>query len=1144
MQRIGGHAIFSATDLNDYLECKRLAELEALVACGKLARPESIDAQRELIRRKGEEHERRHLQTLKSIHAGDVVEFSRPEHDLQAYRTAEARTLEAMQAGAKTIYQATFFDGQFIGHADFLRRVERPSKLGAWSYEVADTKLAHGSKAYFLVQLCNYSEHLARLQGRLPEYGAVVLGNGVEERFRLHDYMAYYRHLKAAFSAFAAEALDRDAAREYPFERKHCAVCRWDVQCAKRRRDDDHLSLVAWMRRDQIAKLEEAGITTVAQLAAAENAPSGMHPESFAKLRRQAALQVLGREQGPRYELLPPQPATGFALLPEPAPGDVFFDIEGDPFFSPERGLEYLFGFWIPDEEPPYRAFWAYDHAQEKARFAEVVEFIRDRRRRFPAMHVYHYAEYEKAALRRLAQIHCTHEDEVDELLRGEVFVDLYAVLRQSLALSEENYGLKNLERFYALTRATEVKRGDDSIVTFENWLLERDPHKLADIEAYNRDDCRSTFMARAWMLARRAEAIARFGDIPFRPVKAPQEPCHAAFEPHCGKCRRRQADEREEEKRSGLERALLEPVLPPAGEEEYNLMRPDRRMRYLLANLMAYHRREEKPQWWAYYDRCENVDGLIDLDREAIGGLRLRDDVPPERLKQSHVYTYEFPEQPHKMGPGDADDPRTRSRAGQILEVDDENGRLRLKSTRPLEEARAIGELIPPGPISTKAQRAAIARIAERYLAGVLERELPATFDLLAGRDPRLTALPRGTRLQPPRVDAQSVSAVVRALDASYLFIQGPPGSGKSTIGSQVICDLLAAGQRVGVMSPGHKANHHLLNKVEECMAARGGRFKGLYKHSDEDSKYASPLPRPCIESTDSNERFAAGGYDLAGGTAWLFAREELAGAFDYLFVDEAGQVSLADAIAVSACARSVVLLGDPSQLAQVSQGKHPPHAGISVLAHLLGGAQTVPPHRGIFLDVSYRMQPQICAFISETMYDGRLTPAPKTYGHAVRGAGAERAGLAYMPIAHAGNASSSVEEADAIVGEIALLRQGSVPESEIIVVTPYNAQRRLIARKLKDAGIGVRVGTVDKFQGQEADVVFYSMATSSGDDLPRGMDFLFEKNRFNVAISRARALSVLVCSPRLLDVACRTPEEMALVNLLCAFAERASVV
>ena len=491
--------------------------------------------------------------------------------------------------------------------------------------------------------------------------------------------------------------------------------------------------------------------------------------------------------------------------------------------------------------------------------------------------------------------------------------------------------------------------------------------------------------------------------------------------------------------------------------------------------------------------------------------------------------------------------DPRTR-KGVTIVSIDDERGLLELKTTASIDDARAIAELIAPGPPDTKAQRGALARIARSFLADGLFEEYPATDDLLRNRDPRLSSFgeagaQRRRAIQPPLVNAKSISAAAAALRDSYLFIQGPPGSGKSTYGSQVICDLLERGKRVAVTSTSHKAIHNLLHKVEDCMQRARRHLPRALQAQQQECWFGVPLKAwHADDRIGGRERKPVSRRLRARRRhGWLFAREELAGKFDYLFIDEAGQVALADALALSLCARNVVLLGDPSQLAQVSQGRHPLHAGDSVLAHLLGDEQTVPKHRGIFLDVSYRMQPEICTFVSDAMYDGRLRPSLEAREHRVAMGNHEIAGLYFVPVDHAANSSKSDAEAEEIVARIAALFQY---ERNIIVVTPYNAQRRLISGKLADAGLDVRVGTVDKFQGQEAAVVFYSMATSSGEDMPRNMEFLFERNRFNVAISRARAASVLVCSPRLLDISCRTPEEMVLANLLCAFVERAKLL
>jgi uncharacterized protein len=1164
MQVLDGRFVYGASDLNNFLECRRLTELDTLVAAGKLARPAAVQNDgAELIQKKGEAHEQRYLERARSEDASAVVSFGRPAAGVAAYEEAAQRTIEAMRAGAKLIYQATFFDGRFLGHTDFLRRVEAPSDLGAWSYEVIDTKLALSPKPYFIVQLCSYSEHLQRVQGRMPDYGYIVLGNGEERAFRLNEYLAYYRHLKERFVAEETARESESQASVYPLKIGHCSVCPWNDTCTAKRVEDDHLTLVARLGRNQADKLQKHGIASVVQLAAAANdaRPEGMSEETFIKLRRQAKLQVHGRTHGPTYELLRHESHEGFGLLPPPDAGDVFFDMEGDPLFEPGRGLEYLFGCWMPGE--PFKAFWGVTRSAEKEAFEAFVDFAIERRRKHPAMHIYHYANYEKAALRRLAQVHGTREEEVDNLLRGEVLVDLYAVVRQAIVISEDSYSIKRLEKFYSLERRTDVKKGDDSIVMFERWLDSRDQTILDDIERYNEDDCLSTQLLRDWLLERREEAKTLIGlDIPFReprifgPNGRPTNLlCHLEAVEGCATCAKRASEEREEARRSDLERRLHVGVLPPQSENEYRDMLPEKRARYLLANLLAYHRREAKPVWWSYHERCENIDQLLEFDKEAIAGLTLVPEIAPYKLgKQDRnlVYTYRMPDQRHKLAPGHSvHDPATKKLAGTIVEMDETNGRLALKFSGTAEAAANVHALIPGGPRATDAQQEALERIGDAYLGDALETQHAATYDLLLGRNPRVL---HGESLQPAHVEARSVSGVVQALDRSYLFIQGPPGSGKSTIAAQVIADLLLAGKRVGVTGTGHKSIAHLLHKVERVVLDRKQTFVGKYKDSGSESLYTSELAEPFITSTSKNKDFDGEAYQLAGGTSWLFAREELVDAFDYLFIDEAGQVSLADAIAMSACAKNVVLLGDPSQLAQVSLGTHPMHADDSVLQHLLGEHHTVPADRGLFLGVSYRMHPAICSFVSNAIYDGRLTSAEQTARHGVAGADLTGAGLRYASVAHDGNDQASVQEADRIVREVRSLMAGTVTDddgvaramqsNDIIIVSPYNAQRRLIRRRLEEAGLDVRVGTVDKFQGQEAAVVFYSMAASSGEDIPRSMEFLFEQNRFNVAVSRARAMSVLVCSPRLLDIPCNAIEQVRLANLLCSYAEQSTAV
>jgi len=315
-------------------------------------------------------------------------------------------------------------------------------------------------------------------------------------------------------------------------------------------------------------------------------------------------------------------------------------------------------------------------------------------------------------------------------------------------------------------------------------------------------------------------------------------------------------------------------------------------------------------------------------------------------------------------------------------------------------------------------------------------------------------------------------------------------------------------------------------------------------------------------LHAFDDNDRIAAlfetDTYRLLGGTSWLWANERFRESVDVLFIDEAGQMSLADVLAVSAGAKSLVLLGDPQQLEQPQQASHPPGAAASALEHLLGGSKTIASDRGLFLHQTRRLHPEICAFTAEAFYEGRLTSAPGCARQAVLGppgtasARLGPAGLVYVPVEHDAYQSRAPEEVDAIAALVAELtadgvryrnadgEESPLTRADLMIVAPYNAQVTALAERLPD----VRIGTVDKFQGQQAPVVIVSLTTSAPEDAPRGMDFLYSANRLNVATSRAKALCILVGNPRLFEPDCRTPQQMRLANAFCLYRESARQV
>jgi AAA domain/RNase_H superfamily len=775
--------------------------------------------------------------------------------------------------------------------------------------------------------------------------------------------------------------------------------------------------------------------------------------------------------------------------------------MEGDPFFEAAGGLEFLFGVVAtkPDGATEYTAIRARDRRSERKAFERFIDLVHARLREFPDMHVYHYAAYEPSTISRLMGAHATREAEVDDLLRREILVDLYRVVRQGLRAGVPSYSLKEIEQFF-FTRTADVKSGNDAVLSFERYLEDGDASLLDDIEAYNEEDCRATLELRDWLLEQREQAQAEFGvEIPFRPPPEEREqPEDMAAE--LGETAR-------------LRDALLSGAEP--GDDCW-----------LLAQLVDYHRREARPGWWWYFRRRQMTDEELLEDGEAIAGLEW-DGVEPTTVSRSLEYGFTFPAQQHHFDSGDGgSDPVAGGTGWTVVEIDNARGVLRLKRGKGLAGAQLPTALVPGGPYRTPLQRAALRRLAASVLAD--DGRYPALCRILR-RDLPLDGAPV------QRMDLVDQRQLAVGLDHTYLFVQGPPGSGKTYRGARLITALLRAGKRVGVSSQSHKAIHNLLDAVEEAAIEEGLSFHGL-KRGDE---YAGRF----IRNGEPHE-FTECEFALIAGTSWLFARGDLDQTLDVLVIDEAGQISLADALAMGTSARSVIVLGDPLQLAQVSQGVHPPGSGASVLEHLLAEAGTIREDRGIFLTQTRRMHPDVCTYVSEAFYEGRLDAIPEC---------AERStslgvGIRWLPVDHDGNRVESMQEAGSIAREIEHILAGTFTdatgtrplcEKDVMVVAPYNAQVRVLTERLPD---GVEIGTVDKFQGRQAPVVFYSMASSSGEDVPHGLEFLFSRHRLNVAISRAQCLAYLVCSPRLLEVNCRTIEQMRLANALCQFAEHAA--
>ncbi len=1098
--------MLSASDLMRFMSCKHATALDLRYARGEPLLPAEDTEDAKILQKQGDDHETRHLAMLKA-EGRSIIEFSR---DGGLADTAQA-TAAALAQGPDVLFQGAFFAAPWGGWSDFLIRVEKPSSLGGFSYEVVDTKLKRKPDPKHILQLVLYSDLLAEVQGCEPEHAHIELGNGERFSFRLREYSAYARHARSRLEMFVA-----DPPATSPDPVKMCGLCRWRDNCETQWEAEDSLSLVAGISRSQRIKLVAAGVTTMTELGRRTQRVPKLAEATRQRLIIQARLQTARRAGSPpAFELKPPNPDRGLALLPQPNKGDLFYDIEGDPFY--DGGLEYLHGVWFELEgKGVFQDYWAHDRAEEGEALRQLMAFFAAHLRQFPNAHIYHYAAYEISALRRLTSSHGIGEALLDQLLRENWFVDLYSVVSGGLIASEPAYSLKNLEVFYMEARTGEVKTAGGSVVAYENWRESQEPKILEEIRDYNQIDCISTQKLRDWLVA-----SVRPAEMPWRQVGA--KTSVGAFN--------LDGVDREQAAADAL-REKLQPVRARNGD----------RVADLLFDLVYFHAREKKPAWWSVFDKIGAEAEVLIEDLECLGGLVAKSRAVDGGKSWERIY--EFPEQETKLEPNACHVDLDGSPAGvTLMEIDRTKRTAKVKFSKArFETSPDMTSLLPGGPLNTDSIEAAIERAVNSIIHD--DGRYPAVVDFISKSEPRFLGTGRQVSIINPSKDIVSevVSAVVE-LDRSVLPIQGPPGTGKTYVSSCAILELVKQGKRVAVASNSHKAVDNLLCAVIDRAAEAGhnvkvakkggGEFGGIY----EDRIYQT-------EKNEDTQLFTA---SVVGGTAWLFSREDFDSSFDYLFVDEAGQVSIANIVAMATSAKKVVLVGDPMQLSQPIQGAHPGESGLSALEYLLAGHNTVPADRGIFLPVSRRMHPDVCRFISDIVYEGRLTSDDGAGLQKILNDGDQHlSGVRLIEVSHAGNSQSSLEEVAAIRSQIELLvgkqfrdRNGiqrPLELSDILVVAPYNLQVNALKAVLPP---DARVGTVDKFQGQEAPVCLVSMTSSSADEIPRGVDFLFSLNRINVAISRAQVLSWVFASSRLLEVPCNHVEEMRLVNSLCALKE-----
>lgn len=1132
MKKQSGKIIYSPSDLIRYLASPFASWLDRyyLENPGAIT-PDDETEEQKLFSRAGDEHEQSILSGYKAS-TYSVFEISKDD-----FVAAQAATLTAIKDKAPVIYQAALQDGLFAGYADFLI-LDSGGQYQAW-----DTKLALSPKPYYPIQLCCYSEMLAAATGQgMPVRIGVILGNGDRLEFRVEDFIHYYRHIKASFMAMQTAFSGNMA--DCPEALPRAEHGRWTSYAEKFFTDKDHLVQVARISVGQIKKLKADGIATMTGLASASGkSVHKLDNGTLEKLVSQARLQCETREDRkanpdakPRYDVLPHKGPNGepigLAVLPPVDSGDVFFDMEGYPLIPGE--LEYLFGTWARNETTgsfEFRDWWAHDRDEEKVAFEGFIDWVFDRWKKNPGMHIYHYATYEVSAVRRLSTRHDTRQDEVDDLLRSNVFVDLHQIVRHALRIGEKNYSIKTIETVYRSKRATDVTTASESIVQYANWMVSRQPRDwttssiLKGIRDYNEDDCKSNAELSEWL-----RNLAQERGISY----ATRASTTASEAPRA-----------------------VDPQIAVRQDLAAKLRAQGDPISTVLGDLVDFHRREQKPMWWRRYVRAQATADELRDDPACIEGVRAYGPCVTE--KQSLLQKYRFdPSQECKLQAG----PKWRVmfthnlHAGfTISAIDLDRGELTLRigkkslydkceGTFPKYGSVLKDEFVDAGKIPD-----ALADVAAQQLSNSLHASVRSLLE-------------RSAPVTPLQKDGESTLhaalQVTASMSGGSLVIQGPPGTGKTYTASCMIEALMAAGKKVGVSSNSHKAVVNLLSACGDAARRNSCKLVGVKVGDEPDGPLHSANPELTYVK-DTGEARAAYSTGIVGGTAWLFSRTEWQNTLDFLFIDEAGQVALANAVAMARCAENIVLLGDQMQLEQPVQGAHPGDACLSALQYALKDTArskpdepvfhaVVPADLGLFLGESRRMHPNVCRFISESIYENRLGSLADCAKQKITcppGGGVlvtKESGIVFSGLEHDGDIQQSDEEVEQVraihqelLGRPYTAKDGTTRPLELgdfLFIAPYNAQVRALQRVLPK---GARIGSVDKFQGQEAPVCILSMCCSYGEYGSRGLRFILDRARINVAISRAQCLAVIVGDPRIASTPAASLNEMMLLNIYC---------
>jgi uncharacterized protein len=1144
---------YSASDLLGWLGCHHRTALDARAAiepglrnylkemrnAAVLLQPDGVDGEAfdSPAAARGDMHEKAMLARLRSAGLG-IVEIARPvDQSAEAIRERAAETIDALRARTDVVFQATLLDAPWFGYADFLVRVDGvPSELGDYSYEVRDTKLARHPSASALLQMAHYGAILTGIQGTPPPRLSIWLGTGEEYSWDYSDAAPYLLEARTRFLSF--RELDPPT---NPEPVAACPTCRWLDHCDQTWGPDDLRNIHRLSRRQRIL-LHEAGITTTVELARAADAhrPPRMAVATYDRLRHQALAQTGTND----FVIITPQPeATSLLRVPPAHPLDIYFDLEGDPFAAIPT-LDYLWAY--SDARGTYHHVWAHSSEEETAALDWLLDVLHQRESDGGTWHVYHYNTYEITSLRRVA---AAHPDpaitaEVDRYI-AERFIDLYRTVESSLRTRDGSTSLKVVEKLAGYDRSVDaaldaVARGDDSILEYERFILSADEVErtgiLERIRAYNAHDVRATKAVHDWIVGLSRDLT----DDDLIPEPDPYVPSDSVEE------RIRRTQEMVDRLVAAAEsNAPLPSGLSSDGGR-------------LLAHMLQWHRAEmivgfldgKRLEDWALqggeagFDTSSSASLDVALNGPSMDQTRIRPgtehesvlidveferEIGPKSSKANAAVVWEYRCRPgswkirvgkrvKEVLPADADrNPITY----EVEWIDPQEGAFHVsRKERPPD----VNALVLDDYVNDDVVWESLMRLAADALS---PSPAPAHRLGLAMLD-RVAPLPAADMGAIGAEDAgQRARRIAALMEYGLLPIQGPPGTGKTYVGARLIGDAIERGAGrpvvIAVTANSHKVINNLMLETIDHLGREGipaafGHVGGKGKFEDHSSIgniASSGKLRDWVEG-----KVAAGESVVVGATKFALCREEIAGFADLLVIDEAGQLTLADSCAVAQAAPMAIALGDPQQLTAPVQAAHDESVDVSLLEHIAQGARVLPEQSGVFLDLSYRMHPAVCSVVANLAYDGELESAPSARARDITGPSLEILGLR-VPVqpgvvwiaADDGDDEVGITRAilDQLVGRATVVLQPGESEvlswDEVRVVAPHNAHVNKLDAALPDMA---QVGTVDRFQGQQGHVVVYSMGRLA--ESPGDVPFLYEINRINVALSRARLMAIVV--------------------------------